>query len=648
MTAKETLKQWFSNLKKPTQAHFWAWLESYWHKSEKIPMQNIEGLDDALQDTASNTQFQAHLTDLQAHSDLFDNKVDKETGKGLSSNDYSDEEKQKVQDTANKRVVAFTVTGDVNKVAKITFEDGNVLTASFTDIDTTNTADVMLNSLNFNTETGVLTGVRSDGQQITVDLDGRYSLVGHTHEASQIGGLTTLIENAINGITLAGLGGISDAPNNGNNYVRKSGSWSVFNGLEKLPFVELDMQNLNDIKEFGFYGKYNSGHTNVALNYPYTGIRGGHLLVIPMTLNASTYTIFQVYFSAGTLSSGAHTNSARIFMRAFVNNSQWLPWREFDGGKIHDFTATTQDLATAFNGKFPNAGSTFVINQATTVTVNNAYQVVRYIKGTDDVLEFVPESGITIFGDRKIFRSKGAVVTLIQNGDRAYINNSNDGTFKLLTRPFQMTHLDDWTNGLQLGTYWNIVDHELAGDTTQGGPKGGAGVYYYWMQVRANDECTMSAYEAKEVDKPKIYQRTKYKGNWGAWARFVMEYDLEEYLPLKGGKNILDDITIQGNRVMTPTNSVVRSNLSNITLSALEHNNATIILGANASITVDLSALPESSSVNFIKLAGVGKVVTFTGKILAGDVSGITGNEGSTASIIIANNRAFINVKNRQ
>ncbi len=211
MTAKETLKQWFSNLKKPTQAHFWAWLDSFWHKSEKIPMQNIDGLDDALQDTASNTQLQAHLTDNQAHTALFATKVDKEDGKGLSSNDYSDEEKQKVQDTANKRVVAFTVTGDVNKIAKITFEDGNILTASFTDIDTSNTADVMLNSLNFNTEIGVLTGVRSDGQQITVDLDGRYSLVGHTHNWENIDNKPTILP---------------EAPNDGNSYVRKNNNWT--------------------------------------------------------------------------------------------------------------------------------------------------------------------------------------------------------------------------------------------------------------------------------------------------------------------------------------------------------------------------------------------------------------------------------------
>ncbi|GIZ15274.1 hypothetical protein [Capnocytophaga catalasegens] len=72
MTAKDTLKQWFSNLKKPTQAHFWAWLDSFWHKSEKIPMSQIEGLDKALQNTAPATQIENHFSDNQAHKELFD------------------------------------------------------------------------------------------------------------------------------------------------------------------------------------------------------------------------------------------------------------------------------------------------------------------------------------------------------------------------------------------------------------------------------------------------------------------------------------------------------------------------------------------------------------------------------------------------
>ena len=183
MTAIQTLKKWFSNFKKPTQEQFWAWIDSFWHKSEKIPMDSIEGLGSAIQGTASAEQLRNHLTDSQAHSGLFDRKVDKEAGKTLTSNDYTNEEKRINQVNAQKRVVGLTVTGDVDKIITITFADGTAIQAPFTDNDTLpeNLADIKLNSLNFNEQTGVLTGVRSDGQQLTVSLDGRYALLGHTH-----------------------------------------------------------------------------------------------------------------------------------------------------------------------------------------------------------------------------------------------------------------------------------------------------------------------------------------------------------------------------------------------------------------------------------------------------------------------------------
>ena len=183
ITPISSLKRWFANFKKPTQEQFWAWLDSYWHKSEKIPMDTIDGLENAIRGTASADQLRNHLTDSQAHSGLFDRKVDKEAGKTLTSNDYTNEEKRTNQTNAQKRVVGLTVTGDVDKIITITFADGTAIQAPFTDNDTLpeNLADIKLNSLNFNEQTGVLTGVRSDGQQLTVSLDGRYALLGHTH-----------------------------------------------------------------------------------------------------------------------------------------------------------------------------------------------------------------------------------------------------------------------------------------------------------------------------------------------------------------------------------------------------------------------------------------------------------------------------------
>ena len=139
MTPKKTLKKWFSNLMKPAQEHFAAWIDSYWHKSEQIPMSNIEGLSRTIENTASAGQLLSHINDTNAHRVLFDElkrqiqaiqtilqvddvnldtlqeivtelkantklqeligkKVNKEDGKGLSSNDFTNELKQKLEE----------------------------------------------------------------------------------------------------------------------------------------------------------------------------------------------------------------------------------------------------------------------------------------------------------------------------------------------------------------------------------------------------------------------------------------------------------------------------------------------------------------------------------------------------------------------
>ncbi|WP_376777258.1 hypothetical protein [Flavobacterium covae] len=45
MIAIEIIKNWFKTGSKPTQEQFWAWMDSFWHKSEKIPINKIEGIE---------------------------------------------------------------------------------------------------------------------------------------------------------------------------------------------------------------------------------------------------------------------------------------------------------------------------------------------------------------------------------------------------------------------------------------------------------------------------------------------------------------------------------------------------------------------------------------------------------------------------
>lgn len=48
-----TLKSWFETGDKPTQAQFWDWLDSFFHKDETIPIDSVAGLSDALNSKAN-------------------------------------------------------------------------------------------------------------------------------------------------------------------------------------------------------------------------------------------------------------------------------------------------------------------------------------------------------------------------------------------------------------------------------------------------------------------------------------------------------------------------------------------------------------------------------------------------------------------
>ena len=118
MTAIQTLKKWFSNFKKPTQEQFWAWIDSFWHKSEKIPMDSIDGLDRIIEGTASAEQLRNHLTDSQAHKGLFDGKVDKVPGKILSSNDFTNELRTKLEGLQNMDISQLLPKGGYTGTAQ--------------------------------------------------------------------------------------------------------------------------------------------------------------------------------------------------------------------------------------------------------------------------------------------------------------------------------------------------------------------------------------------------------------------------------------------------------------------------------------------------------------------------------------------------
>lgn len=66
-----TIKNWFRTGLKPTQAQFWAFFESYWHKDETIPQSSISNLTNVLNAKLEKLEMQSHKADPNAHADLF-------------------------------------------------------------------------------------------------------------------------------------------------------------------------------------------------------------------------------------------------------------------------------------------------------------------------------------------------------------------------------------------------------------------------------------------------------------------------------------------------------------------------------------------------------------------------------------------------
>jgi hypothetical protein len=52
ITAIATLKNWFRTAAKPFEYQYWAWMDSYWHKSELIPVATVEGLTELINNYA--------------------------------------------------------------------------------------------------------------------------------------------------------------------------------------------------------------------------------------------------------------------------------------------------------------------------------------------------------------------------------------------------------------------------------------------------------------------------------------------------------------------------------------------------------------------------------------------------------------------
>ena len=71
MAFKDTVKEWFKTGLKPTQAQFYSKFDFLRWKDEKIPITDIDDIENILAEKADAEVLENHLTDETAHADLF-------------------------------------------------------------------------------------------------------------------------------------------------------------------------------------------------------------------------------------------------------------------------------------------------------------------------------------------------------------------------------------------------------------------------------------------------------------------------------------------------------------------------------------------------------------------------------------------------
>ncbi len=97
--AKNTIKSWFKNGSFPNQFHFWDWMDSFFHKDEQIPASQIDKLQDLLDSKVDRKDLpdgEMAMDDISGLNSALDSKVDKEAGKGLSNENFTEAYKNKL------------------------------------------------------------------------------------------------------------------------------------------------------------------------------------------------------------------------------------------------------------------------------------------------------------------------------------------------------------------------------------------------------------------------------------------------------------------------------------------------------------------------------------------------------------------------
>jgi hypothetical protein len=111
---RNTLKQWFVRGAKPLASQFYAWIDSFWHKDDKIPASKVEGLQEAFDSKAEKEALEVThklATELRDDFNSATNSMNKAAAAAYAAQAAADTAAQAAQD-------ATQTAADVSEEAK--------------------------------------------------------------------------------------------------------------------------------------------------------------------------------------------------------------------------------------------------------------------------------------------------------------------------------------------------------------------------------------------------------------------------------------------------------------------------------------------------------------------------------------------------
>lgn len=227
----------------------------------------------------------------------------------------------------DKKVTGITVTGTENKVITITREDGTTIAANLTDISYPNLPDDVINTLTFTSSTGELKAITSEGISISASIDGRYSLIGHSHTISDINNLQNSLDNkepkftknsAFNKNFGTSSGTVAEGNDSRINNGQTAYEWGDFRDFGTLYYRGTidngdDMNNL----EAGYYLISSSIDLSQVLNFPTNYISSSGNIVV------------EVWYTGGYITQKIHKREGASVIRTSTSSGNFEPWKKF-------------------------------------------------------------------------------------------------------------------------------------------------------------------------------------------------------------------------------------------------------------------------------------------------------------------------------